>query len=49
MSNIPATMNVIEISKPGAPDVLLPAQRPVPVPKAGEVLVKVAATLPPSY
>ena len=44
MSNIPATMNVIEISKPGAPDVLLPAQRPVPVPKAGEVLVKVAAT-----
>ena len=44
MSNIPATMNVIEISKPGAPDVLLPAQRPVPVPKAGEMLVKVAAT-----
>ena len=38
------TMNVIEISKPGGPDVLAPAQRPVPAPKAGEVLVKVAAT-----
>ena len=44
MNNIPATMNVIEISKPGGPDVLVPAQRPVPAPKAGEVLVKVAAT-----
>ena len=38
------TMNVIEISKPGGPDVLALAQRPVPTPKAGEVLVKVAAT-----
>ena len=44
MNHIPASMNVIEISKPGAPDVLLPATRPVPAPKAGEVLVKVAAT-----
>ena len=44
MSNIPNTMNVIEISKPGAPEVLVAAQRPVPAPKAGEVLVKVAAT-----
>jgi putative PIG3 family NAD(P)H quinone oxidoreductase len=44
MSNIPTTMNVIEISKPGAPEVLLPAQRPVPAPKAGELLIKVAAT-----
>ena len=38
------SMNVIEISKPGGPDVLALAQRPVPAPKAGEVLVKVAAT-----
>jgi putative PIG3 family NAD(P)H quinone oxidoreductase len=38
------TMNVIEVSKPGGPDVLALAQRPIPVPKAGEVLVKVAAT-----
>lgn len=37
-------MKVIEISKPGAPEVLLPAQRPLPSPKSGEVLVKVAAT-----
>lgn len=44
MSNLPATMKVIEISKPGAPDVLMPAQRPLPSPKPGEVLVKVAAT-----
>ena len=44
MSNIPATMHVIEISKPGAPEVLVPAQRPVPAPTAGELLVKVAAT-----
>lgn len=38
------TMKVIEISKPGGPDVLLLAERPVPVPKAGELLIKVAAT-----
>ena len=44
MSSLPATMKVIEISKPGAPDVLTPAVRALPVPKSGEVLVKVAAT-----
>ena len=44
MSSLPATMKVIEISKPGAPDVLTPAVRALPVPKDGEVLVKVAAT-----
>ena len=37
-------MKVIEISTPGGPEVLTPAQRPIPEPKAGEVLVKVAAT-----
>ena len=37
-------MKVITISKPGAPDVLTLAERPAPSPKAGEVLVKVAAT-----
>lgn len=37
-------MKVIEISKPGAPDVLVPAQRPLPEVNAGEVLVKVTAT-----
>ncbi len=37
-------MKVITISTPGAPDVLTLAERPAPSPKAGEVLVKVAAT-----
>ncbi|HEY7791142.1 MAG TPA: alcohol dehydrogenase catalytic domain-containing protein, partial [Vicinamibacterales bacterium] len=36
-------MKVIEISAPGEPDVLRPAERPVPRPAAGEVLVQVAA------
>jgi putative PIG3 family NAD(P)H quinone oxidoreductase len=36
-------MNVIEISKPGPPEVLIPAQRPMPTPGAGEVLIEVAA------
>jgi NADPH:quinone reductase len=44
MSQLPTTMHVIEISKPGAPEVLIAAQRPLPTPKAGELLVKVAAT-----
>lgn len=37
-------MKVVEISKPGAPEVLILAERPVPTPKAGELLVKVVAT-----
>ena len=40
---LPSTMKVVEISAPGAPEVLKPAERPVPQPKDGEVLVKVAA------
>ncbi|MBI2314159.1 MAG: NAD(P)H-quinone oxidoreductase [Betaproteobacteria bacterium] len=36
-------MRCIEITAPGTPDVLKPATRPLPEPKAGEVLVKVAA------
>jgi len=36
-------MQVIEISRPGGPEVLVPARRPVPRPGAGEVLVRVAA------
>jgi NADPH2:quinone reductase len=44
MSNIPATMKVIAISKPGGPDVLTLDERPVPAPGPGELLVKVAAT-----
>ena len=44
MSALPATMTCVEITKAGGPEVLVPATRPVPVPKAGEILIKVAAT-----
>ena len=44
MSALPATMTCVEITKPGGPEVLVPVTRPLPVPKAGEVLIKVAAT-----
>jgi len=43
-SALPKEMQCIEISAPGKPEVLRLATRAVPVPKAGEVLVKVAAT-----
>ena len=36
-------MRVIQIEKPGGPDVLRPAERPRPEPKPHEILVKVAA------
>ena len=44
MSALPATMTCIEITKYGGPDVLVPATRPVPLPRTGEILIKVAAT-----
>ncbi len=40
---VPTTMTAIEIEKPGGPEVLRPASRPVPAPGLGEILVKVAA------
>jgi len=44
MSNtLPATMQAVEISAPGGPEVLKPVTRPLPVPKPHEVLIKVAA------
>jgi putative PIG3 family NAD(P)H quinone oxidoreductase len=43
MSNLPATMKVIEMSGPGGPEVLRLAERPLPKPQPGEVLVRVAA------
>jgi putative PIG3 family NAD(P)H quinone oxidoreductase len=36
-------MIAIEICEPGEPDVLVPVERPVPAPAAGEVLIRVAA------
>jgi NADPH2:quinone reductase len=44
MSNtLPATMRATEISAPGGPEVLKPVERPLPVIKAHEVLIKVVA------
>jgi len=37
-------MTCVEIKKPGGPEALVPATRPVPQPKDGEILIKVAAT-----
>lgn len=36
-------MRAIEISHPGGPEVLVPCHRPEPTPKAGEVVIRVAA------
>lgn len=41
--NAVKTMKAVEISKPGGPEVLVQVDRPVPQPKAGEVLIKVSA------
>jgi putative PIG3 family NAD(P)H quinone oxidoreductase len=43
LANIPATQTVIEIGRPGGPEVLVPSTRPVPQPSAGEVLIRIAA------
>lgn len=43
MSKLPATMKVIEMSGPGGPEVLRLAERPLPRPQPGEVLLRVAA------
>ncbi len=40
---VPETMQAIEIAQPGGPEVLRLAERPVPRPGPGEVLLKVAA------
>src|SRR3954452_11301716 len=43
MSQLPAQMTVVAISKPGGPEVLLPETRAVPTPGLGEILIKVHA------
>ncbi len=40
---LPQNMRAVEISKPGGPEVLVAAQRPVPQPRSTEILVKVEA------
>ena len=44
MSALPATMMCVEIRTPGGPEALVPAERPVPQPRSGELLIKVAAS-----
>ncbi|MBV8652412.1 MAG: NAD(P)H-quinone oxidoreductase, partial [Alphaproteobacteria bacterium] len=43
MTTLPDTMTAIEITTPGAPEVLKPVARPMPMPAMGEVLVAVEA------
>src|SRR5580765_1567927 len=43
MAALPTKMTAIGIKAAGGPDMLVPEQRPVPKPGAGEILVKVAA------
>ena len=43
MNALPATMQVIEISRPGGPDVLRSALRPLPTLRPEEILVRVEA------
>ena len=43
MSSLPSRMTAIAIRAPGGPEVLVPEERPVPQPGAGEVLVQVTA------
>lgn len=43
MAALPTQMTAIGIKAAGGPDMLVPQQRPVPSPAAGEILVKVAA------
>src|SRR3954462_4923977 len=40
---LPHKMRAVEVSKPGGPEVLQLAERPLPAPKPSEILVKVAA------
>jgi NADPH2:quinone reductase len=43
MTALPARMTVIGIKAPGGPEMLVPEERAVPTPGAGEILVKAAA------
>ena len=41
-TRIPQTMRAVEITRPGGPEVLALAERPVPAPGADEILIRVA-------
>lgn len=42
MGEAPSTMQAVEITEPGGPEVLKPCQRPTPVPDSREVRIRVA-------
>lgn len=42
-AEMPEEMNAIDPAGPGGPEVLIPVRRPVPVPGAGELLIRVEA------
>ena len=42
MASVPETMTAVEISRPGAPEVLVAGSVPTPKPGPGPILVKVA-------
>lgn len=42
---LPTSMTAVEITSHGGPEVLQPVTVPVPTPKAGEILIKVAYAL----
>ena len=43
MTSLPDRMTAIDPAQPGGPEVLVPVERPVPVPRGDEVLIRVAA------
>ncbi len=43
MTSLPTSMTAIAIREPGGPEVLVSEERPVPQPRPGEVLIRVAA------
>lgn len=43
MTGLPDRMIAIDPTEPGGPEVLIPVERPVPVPRADEVLIRVTA------
>jgi len=43
LNSLPTHMRVIDVPTPGGPEALVIAERPVPVPAANEILIKVAA------
>ena len=43
MAQLPDEMRAVAIPTPGGPDALTPTKRPRPIPRAGEILIRVAA------